>query len=309
MVKRRMIFCGIIAFAVSLVFCPLAGATSLLGSYSQGGVLANAPAYEWWYGCSPTSAGMMMGYYDRNGYAGQLYGNLVKGGVAELSSFSGGGSPLANNAIASTGHITDFWSGYGNSGDPNPGTTRSFDSLADFMGTSQWDLPNVDGSTTFYFWTNGAKFTAANALSYGVQDKDGMYGIYEYFNYAGYADGTANFYTQHIQSSSAPDGFTFTNFMAEIDAGRVVMVQVEGHSMFGFGFGYDAYGNGEIYIHDTWNGSDYTMLWGGSYSGMAMWGVTCFTPTGGSVVPIPGTLLLLGSGLAGLMGFRRRFNR
>ena len=26
--------------------------------------LPNAPDYEWWYGCSPTSAGMMMGFYD-----------------------------------------------------------------------------------------------------------------------------------------------------------------------------------------------------------------------------------------------------
>ena len=29
-----------------------------------------APDYEWWYGCSPTAAGMLMGHYDINGYGG-----------------------------------------------------------------------------------------------------------------------------------------------------------------------------------------------------------------------------------------------
>ena len=41
-----------------------------LGFYAQGGVNLNGPSYGWWYGCSPTSAGMMMGYYDQKGYGG-----------------------------------------------------------------------------------------------------------------------------------------------------------------------------------------------------------------------------------------------
>ena len=41
------------------------------------------PSYVWWYGCAPTSAGMMMGYYDQKGYGGLSYGNLVSGGTAE----------------------------------------------------------------------------------------------------------------------------------------------------------------------------------------------------------------------------------
>ena len=48
----------------------------------MGVALANMPNYEWWYGCSPTSTGMMMGYYDRNGYRGVSYANLVPGAVA-----------------------------------------------------------------------------------------------------------------------------------------------------------------------------------------------------------------------------------
>jgi hypothetical protein len=29
-----------------------------LGWYKAGAQLSNAPSYEWWYGCSPTAAGM-----------------------------------------------------------------------------------------------------------------------------------------------------------------------------------------------------------------------------------------------------------
>ena len=33
-------------------------------SHLQGGSLTNTSNYDGWYGCAPTSAGMMMGYYD-----------------------------------------------------------------------------------------------------------------------------------------------------------------------------------------------------------------------------------------------------
>ena len=42
----------------------IAGADEL-GFYAQSDVNLNGPSYGWWYGCSPTSAGMMMGYYDQ----------------------------------------------------------------------------------------------------------------------------------------------------------------------------------------------------------------------------------------------------
>jgi hypothetical protein len=40
-----------------------------LVSHTQGGNLTNTANYQWWYGCSPTAAGMLIGYYDRNGYS------------------------------------------------------------------------------------------------------------------------------------------------------------------------------------------------------------------------------------------------
>ncbi|GAH42357.1 unnamed protein product, partial [marine sediment metagenome] len=68
-------------------------------------------------------------------------------------------------------------------------------------------------------------------------------------------------------------GFTFNDFMAEIDAGRPVLIQVAGHSMLGYG--YNTTGN-IVYIHDTWDYSDHQMTWGGTYSELELqhYGVT-----------------------------------
>ncbi len=287
-----------------------------VGYSIQGGVLSNSPDYDWWYGCSPTSAGMVMGYYDRNGYGGLYYNNLVPGGTAEISSH-GNPSAIVNNIIASTGHQYDFYSasiygyntggstgkGYLVSGDDVSAPFHSFNCLADFMGTSQDSASNVNGSTRFNFYTSGNPLHDYNAEALGIWDIDGMYGIGEYVSYAGY--GVSNLYTQLIPGGlgyAAPFGFTWEQYMAEIDAGRTVMLHVEGHSMFGYG--YDVTGK-TVYLYDTWNPGQDTMTWGGVYSGMGMWGVTVMELTGGALVPVPGAVLLGMLGL-GISGWRLR---
>jgi hypothetical protein len=302
--KRKMFMVKVLTVVFCLSLGSLAGAATL--SFTQlGGILPNAPDYEWWYGCTPTSAGMMMGYYDRNGYGGLQYDNLIPGGVAELSNY-GNPAALANEAIASAGHRSAFYiSGYLGSGDDIPANHPSFDSLADFMGTSQDSVGNKNGSTTLYFWSNGQRFTAQDSFNFGVWNSDGMYGMWEYFVYAGYNVSRTNFWTQAIYNSQTmPLGFTFDDYKAEIDAGRVVMLHVTGHTMFGYGYDPD----GTVYLHDTWNAGQKTMMWGGSYAGLDQWGVTGFTPeSGGSPVPEPGTFLMVSSGLVGVLGLRRKF--
>ena len=66
-------------------------------------------------------------------------------------------------------------------------------------------------------------------------------------------------------------GFTFDQYKQEIVNGRPVLIQVEGHTMLGYG--YDNNGS-LVYIHDTWDYSSHTMVWGGSYSGMEQFGGT-----------------------------------
>jgi hypothetical protein len=297
-----------------------------LGDYLQGGsgTLAG-PAYEWWYGCSPTSAGMMMGYYDQYGYGGKSYANLVPAGRAEnttTNSGSTGWDYKVNNIIASYDYVTTYYRkadgtpDYTNGGtgagyniySDDASSTQSYNCLAYYMGTSQDAAGNSNGSTTFYYFTDGAKFTAQDAYFFGVWKSDGMYGMDEYFRSCGYGVGgittDTTFYTQAIYSESTGKGFSFTDYVAEIIAGRVVMIQVEGHSMFGYGYKDDTTGQW-ILFHNTWDDAGYYMLWGTKYEDMAQWGVVCFEPTGGSAVPLPGAVWLLGSGLLGLGGWRR----
>ncbi|HIJ89352.1 MAG: hypothetical protein OEV89_00650 [Desulfobulbaceae bacterium] len=284
-----------------------------IAAFSQGTkVNLGAPEYDWWYGCSPTAAGMMMGYYDRNGYKGLSYQKLVPGAQAEMSTFNSTPGVWQYNVqsiMASKGHVADFYNnGYLASNDDKY-TGRAFDSLADFMGTSQDATQNVNASTTFWNYTDGSKLALSDMYLLGSSyyNRSGMYGMWEYFQYAGYGSGSLsqqNIYNQLIYGyNNNKLGFTFDDYRAEIDAGRVVMIHVEGHSMLGFG--YDDAGK-QILLNDTWSPGTHSMTWGGTYSGLKQFGVTVFEPTGGSPVPLPGTSLLLVSGVVGLLGVRGR---
>lgn len=278
----------------------------LICGYSQGLDLP-APDYNWWYGCAPTSAGMVMGYYDIYGYNGVTY-DLVLGGVAELSSYypnspfpidrpldppsPTGPTLLCNKAIASAGHLADFWLSYGSTGDPLASgriSPSQFDCLADFMGTSQDNLnstgdSNPDGQTFFYFWTDGARMTNTDlySLGYDVYNHSGTYGIIEYTKYCGYGGFAFNQYILGFQGNTL--GFGFSDYVNEIDAGRPVMIHLTGHMMLGVGYYLTTQ---TVIVHDTWNNSGLfgplTMTWGGTYTDpdgitYSHYAVTCFTP-------------------------------
>lgn len=261
--------------------------------HKQGATKALEPPgdYDWWYGCSPTAAGMIIGHYDVQGYNGRSYNNLVLGGQAEFSTFGNSGA-LVNNFIASPGHISGFYSGgYGVSGDDVVPPLHDFDCLADFMGTSQDNYGNYNGATSFYFFTNGQPFTQLDAKTYGLSESSGMYGIGEYLEYAGYHAG--GLHNQYIDTLGLDYGFTFLDYVVEIDAGRPVMIHLNGHSMFGYG--YDSVAK-EILFHDTWAQGEHRMVWGGAYCGMDHLGITAL-----EIVPEPATLLLLGMGSLALL--------
>lgn len=298
--KRSFKFASIVFIFIFFAFIGI--------SYAQPVILSDVPDYEWWYGCSPTAAGMLIGYYDIHGYQGLRYDNLVPGGEAELSTFpstEGEWEYNAQYAIASPEHVNDFYiKGNGESGDDALPPYHEFNCLADFMGTSQDSAGNPNGATTFYFSQDGSPLYVADIYRLDLQNSSGLYGIWEYIDYRGYGThDPANDYTMFNQyvDTYVSGGFSFADFVSEIDSGRPVIIHLDGHSMLGYGYDTE---EKLIYVHDTWDPGPHTMRWGGTYGGMELMGVTCVHLTGGSPVPIPHSIMLLGSGI--LLIFVRR---
>ena len=250
--------------------------------------LNNVPAFRWCYGCSATSAGMLFGYYDNSGFF-LMYTGIANSGVCPMNNNATWGfttypsvtcaecpfvaSHLGVEGRSTRGHVDDYWIDYNNAS-PDPYITGSWtqhspqDSTADFMGTNQSAKNNTDGSTTFYNYPNGSLLSDYTGGE--PTDRDGCHGMRLFAESRGYQV-TTN-YSQYIYGYNGnTQGFTFAQFQAEIDAGHPVLIQLEGHTMLGFG--YDSTSS-IVYIHDTWDNLNHTMTWGGSYGGMLHYGVT-----------------------------------
>ncbi len=244
-------------------------------------LLNNVPAYDWSFGCSATSAAMMAGYYDNNGYPA-LYTGPANGGIAPMNNSSWGSAwingeerklcPLSATRLGldgrlSRGHVDDYWVVSGDPG-PDPYVSNGWvqhsyeDCTSDFMKTNQAEYGNSDGSTIFVYWADGGPYGEPN-------DGDGCYGLKLFFESKGCA--VLSYYNQYILGyNGVTKGFTFGQYCDLIDRGRPVLIQVAGHTMLGIG--YDVTGN-KVYLHDTWDYNMHEMTWGDSYAGMQHYGV------------------------------------
>jgi YD repeat-containing protein len=138
------------------------------------------------------------------------------------------------------------------------------------MKTNQANYENSDGSTRFYYFTNGRPLHWYDMESHGIADDDGGYGLKLFYESRGYS--VTDMYNQYVLGYvSSSEGFTYEQYKAEIDAGRPTMIHLEGHTMVGVG--YDDASN-LVYLHDTWDRNLHTMIWGGIYSGMEHCAVT-----------------------------------
>ena len=254
-------------------------------------LLPNFPSYSWVFGCSAVSAAMIAAWHDRGEFI-NIYTGPANSGVMPLSdtvwsTWSDGkqnypGNPLVASRKGLDGHgargsIDDYWI-YSGSGSPDPYLTGGWNehtwgnSIGDYMKTSQSTCGNIDGSTTFWFYSNNLEKLHCSAMpALGVADKDGTYGRMLFYQARGYLVGDC--YNQKIDNSG---GFTLANLKTEIDAGYPVLLNLEGHSVVAYG-----YNGSTIYIRDTWDSNPnnvYTMPWGGSYNGMKMVSVSIVHP-------------------------------
>ena len=250
--------------------------------------LEDFPAFDWCYGCSATSAAMIAAYWDTQGYP-DIYSGSTNGGVMpQTNSFWGEGEcPLSAthqgfDGLASRGNVDNYWIGYGNT-DPDPYIQNGWtqhqwaDCTADFMGTSQSAWSNSDGSTTFYTSVDGSPLHDFSACeNYNPPRRDGCHGFREFCESRGYV--VSSNFTQTIAGYDGNNqGFSFQDFIIEINNGNPVIMQMQGHSMVGFGYNSTTE---QVYIKDTWDHETHIMTWGGEYSEMLHYGVTvcCLEP-------------------------------
>ena len=277
-------------------------------------LLPQVPAFDWCYGCSPTSAAMMFGYYDRTGYP-NMYAGPANGGVCPLDNTVWGPGPtvgmgesplsathLGVDGLATNGSVDDYWAGSLVAWDPYFGNWSEHtyaDCTADYMGTNQWNnWNNVGGSTSFFFFNNGSAlcdFSMNESWPMGDpnRSRDGAHGMARFVNSRGYSVATGATIppsgpnlscNQYIQALNLSFGFSLAQYQAEIDAGRPVLIQLAGHTMIGYGYTST---NNSIDIHNTWNHTNCTMKWGGTYGNMSHIGVTTLLLDAPPATPTP----------------------
>jgi beta-propeller repeat-containing protein len=213
-------------------------------------VLVGVPEYKWNYGCTPAVAGMLMGYWDRQGFGKLVAGEQV---LAPLSSHTeqrprdfgpiyekapqGSSQEIIDSLIASEGHHRDYWAhGFG----PDEGANNDpmldhhkDDCLADYMGTSKGVRTN--GATH-------ANNEVAGLLQWAYDT--GQFRLGEVYA---------------VEDSVA----TFDKIKAEIDNSAPVMLSLAcdgylggGHSVLAYGY-LDLGPNDQWYaVRDTWMDGD-----------------------------------------------------
>ncbi len=251
------------------------------------------PAYNWSFGSMCTSGAMIAAWYDRVSHP-DMYSGPTNGGVMPMDNSvwpawidTNGDTrfqcPLSatHNGLdgrSSNGHVDDYWEYYNQVGpDPYDGNWTEHvigDCTGDYMKTNKW-FPaqsfNRDGATALYLYTDGTRTFDTDLETYGVQIYDGGYGLMLFYESRGYTVNTM--YNQYIYGYNGNTlGFTWVNYMAEIDAGQPVMLHLGTHTVVGVG--YDDTSGQLVYLNDTWDYSTHTMTWGGSYGGFTHSGVT-----------------------------------
>ena len=243
------------------------------------------PQAEYMYGCSATAIGMLLGYYDLYGYTCSSehydFSNLIEGTISLNSRGSDGGSIYDMNDpsvlaqfIASPEYVSRFYEQtpehelpytYVNS-DPEQGLNIAvWNCLADYLGTGQYWRGNGDLSTPMYYasldYMESYDFTFEVGGSYTIPAlyHEFKYGLSLYVASRGFQLDAAETRTVEIAS------FSFEEFMAEIDAGRPVLLSMQspggGHMVIAYGYNASTQ---EVIFDDTYR-ANCRMTWTGTF--------------------------------------------
>lgn len=244
------------------------------------------PQAEYMYGCTATAVGMLLGYYDKYGYAGYDVSGLIEGDVEVSSRASDGDAYNMNEfdsvlgrAIATEEYASRYFGTtpaeelpYTLVGDSTALNTEYFDCIAAWIGTGMYWRGNADYASSVYLnvtleevqgWlTTGFSHISSGTVSRDVPNRyrEMLYGLSLYVENRGYELDAPVTRTGKTDNNSG-GSFTFEDYMAEIDAGRPVIIGIEGHSMIGYGY---VKSTRQIIFDDTFK-HDRMMSWNGTY--------------------------------------------
>jgi oligopeptide transport system substrate-binding protein len=115
-------------------------------------VVLPVPAYAWRHGCGPTALGMLLGYYDSNGFADLVSGSALTQTDAVNQMIASGGNTDSPNLPGTEHHFEDYALPIDNYPNMLPDNylasgriVHAADSLADFMKTSESTAGNYYG--------------------------------------------------------------------------------------------------------------------------------------------------------------------
>lgn len=247
----------------------------------RGVYLPDFPSYSWNFGCTAVAAAMVAAYYDNHDY-GMLWKDEDQAYPLTDTSFGywtdRTGVQYPNNPLIATrrgldglqsdGMIEDLWVSYlSNAQDPYLALSKtrvlSQTAIGEPMATSKSTAGNIDGGSLIGTYNDGSRTSCAELMSHRIPDAN--LGRSIFYEQRGYTVGEC--YNQKVDTQAAA-GFTLKDFQDEIDSGHPVLINLQGHSIVGFG-----YSNNLIFLRDTWDSNPntiYTMYWGGSYAGMQM---------------------------------------
>ncbi|MFW6061553.1 MAG: hypothetical protein ACOC93_01970, partial [Planctomycetota bacterium] len=234
--------------------------TEIFGEYT---LADEVPAYLWYFGCSPTAASMLAGYYD-----GQAsYEDLIPGdastqtdAVFETIASSGDGEYAIGSdgstmvtltpGTPGTGHIPDY-AFFDGVDDSQLGTEVEPD-LSEQAVRESWGVqPHADDSMADFLETSWS----VHGLNMGWTATSNIApGIEEFFEAQGYtAEAQQYIMDPWLPSESV---LNWEMYKDEIDAGRPMLLGVDSdgdgisdHSVVGIGYDTDT---GEYAMYDTW---------------------------------------------------------